>query len=171
MTMQTPAAGTGAADLRAAVEDFLYREADLLDSWQLDAWLTLFAEDAVYEIPATDYPEGRPDQHLFILADSKDILEGRVKRLKSVNAFAESPRSRTRRFIGNVRVRREKDSLLAVAANFHIVRMRKGMTDQFIGRYDHRLEEGAGGGFLFRQRRVLLDHDALRPHGKVSIIL
>ena len=31
---------------RAEVEDLLYHEADLLDSWKLDDWLALMTEDA-----------------------------------------------------------------------------------------------------------------------------
>ena len=31
--------------LRSEIEDFLYREASLLDGWQLDEWLGLFAPD------------------------------------------------------------------------------------------------------------------------------
>jgi p-cumate 2,3-dioxygenase beta subunit len=31
---------------RAEVEDFLYREAALLDEWQLDEWQSLLTEDA-----------------------------------------------------------------------------------------------------------------------------
>ena len=35
------------ADLTA----FLVREAELLDSWQLDAWLALYAPDGIYWVP------------------------------------------------------------------------------------------------------------------------
>ncbi len=33
---------------RAEVEDFLYREAALLDEWKLDEWEKLLADDATY---------------------------------------------------------------------------------------------------------------------------
>jgi len=39
---------------RLAVEDFLYREAALLDDWRLDDWLELFTEDCRYAVPATE---------------------------------------------------------------------------------------------------------------------
>jgi p-cumate 2,3-dioxygenase beta subunit len=52
--------------LRQEVEDFLFREAELLDNWQLDEWLALFTEDARYVVPATDYPEGDHRKDLLI---------------------------------------------------------------------------------------------------------
>ena len=36
---------------RPLVEDFLYKEAALLDEWRLDEWLTLFEPGATYDIP------------------------------------------------------------------------------------------------------------------------
>jgi p-cumate 2,3-dioxygenase beta subunit len=33
---------------RGDAEDFLYHEAELLDGFQLDRWLELFTDDAVY---------------------------------------------------------------------------------------------------------------------------
>ena len=37
---------------RAEIEQFLYREARLLDTQQFEAWLDLFTEDACYWVPA-----------------------------------------------------------------------------------------------------------------------
>jgi hypothetical protein len=41
---------------RSEVEDFLYAEAALLDTWSLDDWLLMYEEDAKYEVPATMLP-------------------------------------------------------------------------------------------------------------------
>jgi len=46
--------------LRQQVEEFLYAEAALLDAWVLDDWLLLFDEDAKYEVPCNDAPDGDP---------------------------------------------------------------------------------------------------------------
>lgn len=167
---------TGTSDIaarvgRAAVEDFLFHEADLLDRWRLDDWLGLFDEDATYEVPATDAPDGVPGRDLFIIADTMQVLRGRVTRLNSVNAFVESPRSRTRRFITNVRITGAGADTVDVAANFQIARIRKGITDTYIGRYDHSLRVLGPADFRYRRRRAVLDLDALRPQGKISIIL
>ena len=68
---------------RAAVEDFLYLEAAILDGWDLDAWLDLMCEDATYLVPPNEAPDSDPDDTLFIIADDIHRIRSRVKRLKS----------------------------------------------------------------------------------------
>jgi p-cumate 2,3-dioxygenase subunit beta len=163
-------APVGAAVGRAEVEDFLFLEADLLDAWRLDEWLGLFADDGRYEIPATDCPDGDPAKNLFIVADSMPVLRGRVQRLKSVAAYSESPRSRTRRIVGNVRLHGAEGDGLTVSANFIVQRVKNEITDSYCGRYDLLLRPTADG-LRFVRRRAVLDLDALRPQGRVSFIL
>lgn len=158
-------------DLARDVERFIYWEADLLDEWRLDEWLALFLDDATYEVPTTDAPDGNPASNLFIIADTLPVLRGRVERLKSVYAYAESPRARTRRFVSNVRVLSAADDGLVAAANFIVARMKHGETDTFIGRYEYSLRRQGDGSFRFRRRRAILDLEALRPAGKISFIL
>jgi p-cumate 2,3-dioxygenase beta subunit len=67
--------------LRLEVEDFLYREALLLDSWRLDEWLALFTPDAIYGVPAPDAPEGSFEESLFVIADDLPRLTDRVLQL------------------------------------------------------------------------------------------
>ncbi len=45
--------------LRLTVEDFLYREAALLDDWKLKEWLSLFSPNARYEVAPTGAPGAR----------------------------------------------------------------------------------------------------------------
>lgn len=153
------------------VEQFLYREAELLDSWRLEEWLGWFLPDATYEVPPTDAPDADPKQHLFIIADTIQVLRGRVKRLLSPHAHAESPHSRTRRLIANVRVLEEDGDGARIGANFMVHRFKHAQHDTFVGRYLHRVERDAGGRLRFRQRRAVLDNEALRPSGKISFIL
>ena len=54
---------------RQEVEELLYREAALLDEWRLEEWLELLTDDAVYQVPPTDVPEGDSRNTLFIIAD------------------------------------------------------------------------------------------------------
>jgi p-cumate 2,3-dioxygenase beta subunit len=155
---------------RAEIEDFLFLEADLLDSWRLDEWLELFADDGRYEIPATDLPDGDPAKHLFIIADSMPVLRGRVQRLKSVAAYSESPRSKTRRIVGNVRLLGADGDTLTVTANFIVQRVKSDNADSYCGRYDLLLRR-TDVGLRFVRRRAVLDLDALRPQGRISFIL
>jgi p-cumate 2,3-dioxygenase beta subunit len=91
--------------LITAVAQFLYDEAALLDEWRLDEWLALFhPEAAKYLISSPEDRSDDPTTTLHLVNDSMTALAGRVNRLKSTHAHAESPRSRARRQIGNVRV-------------------------------------------------------------------
>ncbi|MDH6284156.1 aromatic-ring-hydroxylating dioxygenase subunit beta [Prescottella agglutinans] len=153
------------------VEQFLYREAGLLDSWRLPEWLELFATNGVYLIPATDKPDGDPARDLFLVQDDRFLLEQRINSLMRRAAHAEYPHSRTRRLISNVMVTQGADGQLHIAANFAVFRMRSGTVDTYVGHYDHTVERDDEGEFRFLVRRSTLDLDALRPHGKVSIIL
>ena len=123
---------------RAEIEDFLYHEAALLDAWRLDEWLALLTDDATYRVPSNDAPESNPQSALFTIADDIRRIRARVARLKDPHAHAESPRSRTRRLISNVRI--VERSPLVVEANFVVYRYR-GNEDvrTYVGRYRYTL--------------------------------
>ena len=155
---------------RQAVEDFLYKEAALLDEWRLDEWLEMLADDAIYEIPPTDVPEGDSRNTLFIIADDAVRIKSRVKQLLGKSAWAENPKSRTRRVIANVRVLGADGDNILATANFAVYRMRYESVDTYIGHYDYKLVR-RGDELRIRERRAILDNEALRPHGKISFIL
>ncbi len=161
-------------NLRLQVEDFLFREAELLDNWQLDEWLQLFTDDARYVVPATDLPEGDHTKDLCIISDNMLMLRGRVNRLKSRHAHREYPWSRTRRLITNVRVHESGDEV-QVRASFAVYRSRDAsgrwsQTDCYVGEYHYVLLR-RDGTFKIRYRRATLDLEGLHGHGAVSIIL
>lgn len=155
---------------RTEVEDLLYKEAALLDEWQLEEWLELLTEDAVYQVPPTDVPEGDSRNTLFIIADDAVRIRSRVKQLLGKSAWAESPHSRTRRMIANVRVLGAEGENISVTANFTVHRMRYESVDTYVGHYQYKLVRD-GKLLKIRERRAILDNEALRPHGKISFIL
>jgi 3-phenylpropionate/cinnamic acid dioxygenase small subunit/phenylpropionate dioxygenase-like ring-hydroxylating dioxygenase large terminal subunit len=157
--------------LRAAVEDFLFFEADLLDRWELDAWLALWTDEVTYLIPATDRPDGDPFQDLFLVQDDRFLLEQRVRSLLTKTAWAESPHSTTRRIISNVRAHHIGDGAVDARANFVVYRSRRSIVDVYPGRYELLLERGGPAGFRLRTRKAILSLEELRPHGRVSFIL
>jgi len=157
---------------RGEVEDFLYLEADLLDRWRLDEWLALFdPERGAYYMPTTDHPDGDHNTDLFLIADDMPKLRSRVEQLLSGLTWAENPRSRTRHMISNVRICGRDGEVVSVTANFVVYRMRFQNIDPYIGTYHYKLVPRGGGAFTILQRRVVLDLEALRPHGKVSFIV
>lgn len=156
---------------RADIEDFLINEAALLDEWRLPEWLKLFAPDCRYLVPPmTGDPYASPDSSLFLIADDAHHLSERVKRLGKRTAHAEYPRSITQRMISNVRLLGIEDDALKAACSFVTFRTSQGVTDTYFGRHEYRLVK-PDGALLIKEKRTILAMGALRPHGKLSIIV
>jgi p-cumate 2,3-dioxygenase beta subunit len=155
---------------RAEVEDFLFHEAELLDTWKLDDWVALFTEDGEYLVPPTDVPDGDPARDLFLVYDDRHRLGERARRLGKKSAHAEFPHSRTRHLITNVRVRQDEGAVHAWC-NFVVYRSKQGVNDIYPGHSRYVLVPSEGGTLRIRSKRATLDVDTLRPQGKVSIIL
>ncbi len=155
---------------RSDVEDLLYREAELLDAWELDAWLELYTADARYVIPCTDDPDGDPARDLVLIDDNRLRLEARVERLNSRKAHREYPHSNTRHLVTNVRLGAVAGDELPVRASFTVWRFRNGRETSYVGGYDYRLVLD-GTAVKIRSKRVVLDMTALRPASDVAIIL
>ena len=155
--------------LREQVEDFLFREAELLDDWRLDDWVSLFTEDGRYVVPTTDLPEGDPQRDLVFIDDDITRLRARAVRLNSRHAHREYPWSRTRRFVSNVRVDENGNGELSVTANVMVYRFRSGEGAPYVGSVHYTLRRN-GQGFKIAYRRAVLDLEALSWHGAVSII-
>jgi p-cumate 2,3-dioxygenase beta subunit len=156
--------------LRIQVENFLYEEAELLDTWQLSEWADLFTEDAIFRVPALDDPSRDPAQSVFLVADDLPRIRSRVRQLLGDTAWAENPRSQTRRLITNVRITAVSDTTVHASANFLVHRSRMERISTFVGQYRYRLVR-SGTGFKIAERIALLTQDTLRAQGIMSIIL
>jgi p-cumate 2,3-dioxygenase beta subunit len=156
---------------RFDAEDFLIHEAALLDSWKLLEWADLFTEDGEYLVPATDDPDGKAGKSLFLIYDDRHRLGERARRLLKPTAHAEFPHSRTRHMISNVVAGpAAEDGTIPVACNFVVFRSRMEVTNIYPGHSEYRLVL-SGESLKIRSKKAVLDIDALRPQGKVSIIL
>jgi len=157
---------------RAEVEDFLFHEADLLDSWRLLEWLELFTQDCRYLVPSAGLPEGAlPEETLFYIADDRVLLEERVKRLYKRNAYAEMPHSKTCHLIGNTRVypgENLEETIVRCAFITH--RSRGEETKTFVGKSSYRLVR-QNNVLRIREKRCELNCDNLHELGRISIIL
>ena len=156
---------------RAEVEDFLYREAALLDDWKLGEWEALLTDDAAYYVPPNDQLEGDHRNTLFLIADDRERIRQRVIRINDPNCHAEHPKSRTKRMISNVRIIAMEGNLVTVTANFVCYRFRRyERVREYVGEYRHILRR-AGDTFRIKERRVLIDAHELGSLGSVSFIL
>lgn len=156
--------------LQYRVEQFLYREAHLLDTWQWSEWLGLFAEDVRYWMPirknrlrrqrqADDRPAG---VQVALFDDDHRSLELRVAQMESGKHWAEDPPSRCRHLVTNVRIEPgEVASELSVRSNFLLYRNRlESEVDVWAG---ERLDvlRPVGDSFKISDRTVLLDQNVV----------
>lgn len=106
-------------------EQWLYREAKLLDDIDFDGWFSLMHPSLLYQMPVRVNMEGieRPDysMEMFAFNDDIELLKIRVDRLKTDYAWAELPPSRTRRLVSNVRVEEYVPNEKAVVSSYLMI--------------------------------------------------
>ena len=90
-----PGSGPMTVD-RHQVEAFLYLEARRMDENAYDDWLALWADEALYWVPA-NRDDIDPTREVSIVYADRPRLEDRIARLKSGAAYAQDPPSRLRR--------------------------------------------------------------------------
>ena len=163
------------------VEQFLYREARLLDDRQLHQWLELLTDDIKYWMPirSNRYPANSKaisimdgsryeeddlskEDELALMDENKDSLQRRVDRLDTGMAWAEDPPSCTRHFVSNVEVQPgDREGELKVYSNFIMYRTRaETEQDFYVGRREDVLRR-VGGHFKIAYRKVTLDQNVL----------
>jgi 3-phenylpropionate/cinnamic acid dioxygenase small subunit len=168
-------------DLLREVEQFLFREARLLDEGKFRDWLSLLADDIRYWMPSmgrryrawskaitlinADHCADREfasESELAILDESKESLERRIARLESGMAWAEDPPSHTCHIISNVAVTEgDPDTQLTVHSNFILYRTRgEAEQDFYVGRRQDLLRR-AGGDWRIAYRKILLPQHVL----------
>jgi len=164
---------TSTAVSRSSIEEFLYREAELLDTWRLPEWSELFTDDARYDIASLDAEDplkADAATSLFVLSDDKNRLVSRAKRLMKKTAHAEYPHSKTRHITSNVRIGEMNGDELPVRANFVIYRTKGDRTVHFMGEAHYLLVVNSTG-IKIRRKRCNLDLNTLADQGRLTIIL
>jgi benzoate/toluate 1,2-dioxygenase subunit beta len=143
---------------RTDAEDFLYREARILDDRRHREWLEMFADDATYWIPCNG--DGiDPDREISLAFDNLKRLKDRVERLDSGLAHAQLPPSRTKRLISNVQIEEASESEATIVSGFILYELRRSKERIFAGRYEHRLRRIDGEWKIASKKVVLVNND------------
>lgn len=80
--------------LERELQDFIVREARLIDTRQLDEWLALFADDGRYWIPLNGAAQAEGDAVNALADEDRLLLSLRIERLKNARAHSQRPPSR-----------------------------------------------------------------------------
>ena len=168
-------------DLLREIEQFLYREARMLDERRFHEWLELFTDDVRYWMAgrSSRYPRSSKaitvldpqrrqesdvavEDELAILDETKVTLSGRIARLDTGMAWAEDPPSRTRHIIANIEVEPgDTASELKVYSNFVVYRTRaETEQDFYIGARQDVLRR-VDGAWKIAHRKLVLDQNVL----------
>jgi len=134
------------------VQEFLYHEARLLDTGELEAWLELFTEDATYWLPLE---RGQKDatETSSIIYDDRTLLGLRVKQARHPRAHARLPLARTVHQISNILVLEEDEKALRVASTLTLVEYRNEKQRVWGALVEHRLRRETND-FRIAHKRV-----------------
>ncbi len=158
-------------ELQQDVEQFLYREAALLDNREFDDWYSLLTDDIHYYMP-TRYTRTRretakefsqPDE-AALFDEDKASMGLRIRRLATGMAWAEEPPSRTRRMVSNVQIyATDSADQYEVECCFMLYRNRlERQTDIYVGaRRDLLRRSDNAHGWVIARRVIVLDQGML----------
>ncbi len=144
---------TAGADLQREVEQFLYRQAELLDDKQWQPYIDLFAAEGVYWMPVTPQQtdwEGSPS----IFAEDRLMMEIRKGRITHPNAWSQAPMWETNHLVSQVALESVADHEIKVRSRFHFMELRRDNVRHFGGRYQHTLVRVADGTLRIQLQRV-----------------
>lgn len=155
-------------DLRA-VEQFLYREALLLDEKRWAEWLALYTEDCFYWVPSVPGQKD-PVDTISLYAEDRMRMEMRIIRITHPHAWSQDFPTRMSHVVGNVMLDPEggkgaeggidPKADLVVRSTLHILEHRKEEQRLFGGTVRHWLRR-AGGDFRIAMKRIdLVNCDA-----------
>ena len=134
------------------VEQFLYKQAELLDTRQWKAWIDLFADDGIYWMPP-DASYKTWDGQPAIFAEDKNLMTVRMNRVLHPDAWSQRPLWGTNHVVSNVVIEKETKDTVVVRSRFHMLELRRDDVRHFAGSYRHELKK-AKGDFRIKLQRV-----------------
>ena len=143
---------TARLQLQHDVEQFLYRQAELLDTRQWQAWIDLFTPDGIYWMPP-DASYKTWDGQPAIFAEDKNLMNVRRGRVLHPDAWSQRPLWGTNHVVSNVVIEKTTKTEVHVKSRFHMMELRRDDVRHFAGSYQHTLVK-AKGGFKIKLQRV-----------------
>lgn len=157
--------------LQHEVEQYYYAEATMLDDGDFDSWLALLHEDIRYFMPirtnrimrekSQEYTDDNESAHFD---ETYELMQSRIRKLKSDVGWSENPASRTRHVISNIVINPQLSSdILSVSSSFLVYRNRlERQVDIFAGNRDDELVRSSDDGTLkIRNRTIFIDQSTI----------
>jgi 3-phenylpropionate/cinnamic acid dioxygenase small subunit len=161
--------------LKQEIEDFLYREAEVLDNRNFELWLDMLAEDLVYFMPIrrnvkfgthAQKENTRLGQDISWFDEDKWTLRKRVEQILTGVHWAEEPLSRVCHMVSNIQVAEVRVGVdgaqeVVVNSRFLVYQNRAQYETQvFVGKRADVLRR-VDGAWLIARREIILDQSVL----------
>ena len=151
------------AQLQAEVADFIYREGRLLDQQRWSQWLDLYAEDAVFWVPAPRMSGGYtadPARELnYMYIAGRAGLEARIFRLETNSSIASTPLPRTCHLVTGIMIDRADAREIEVSARWQTVSFTEQRGQQIrSGAYEYLLARDGAALSIARKKIMLLEY-------------
>jgi 3-phenylpropionate/cinnamic acid dioxygenase small subunit len=142
------------------------REALHVDQGDGDQWLALYTEDCTFWVPSwrdeRTLIEDPQAEISFLFADSRRLLEERVRRITSGKSITTVPMPRTVHVVSNpveLPASAPERIRIATAWTNHLYDPRTNQQKQLFGRYEHELVQPAAGDVRIVAKKVILASD------------
>lgn len=154
-------------EMREIANEFLAREALILDERRFRDWFALLDDEIDYDVPiriamrnyTDEFPEGA-----FRIKDCKAHIQIRIARLESDHAWAEVPPSRTLRVVGSVLVEATEHSDEIAVISAMILYRQRGHDEpgDVIPVRRHDVLRITADGVRLLRRKALITHAVLQ---------
>jgi 3-phenylpropionate/cinnamic acid dioxygenase small subunit len=152
-------------DLRSEIENFLYREARLMDHHKFEEWEALWSDKAVYWVPCAH--DSDPMTEVSLIYANRAGISLRLGRMKSKAMYAQDPRSICSRVVGNIEIYPRDDGGVDTYSTFNITefKRRANITRQITwsGHSEHQLSRHGEQWLMDYKKVTLINSDGEIP--------
>lgn len=150
--------GGEAASILQEAAAFIWREAEILDRQDYDAWLPLWKKDGLYVIPI-DREGGDRAAELNLLYDDDTMRRARIKRLKSGFSMSSAPAARTARTVSRFVLGAQEGDAIEVRCAQLLAEYKFDQTRLLAADCTYRLIRRPEGFLIERKEVLLLNSD------------
>ncbi len=147
---------------RQKVNDFIYREARLIDEKRFQEWYDLFTDDALYWMPLSrNQPEGMAHTSLFY--EDKLLLRVRIQRLDDPKAYSQQQPSFCQHVLQSPSIESESSDTIQTRTPFFYMESQLDQKFTLAGVCYHTLKTYEDGLKIQRKKIDLVNCDAALP--------
>ncbi|WP_050421758.1 aromatic-ring-hydroxylating dioxygenase subunit beta [Bradyrhizobium tropiciagri] len=152
------------------ITDFVYREADLLDTMQWQPWLDLFHPEGRYWMPL-EWQQQDPVLQPSLMYEDLLLMKVRIERLAGERTFSQKPKSRCHHLLQAPQIVAcdPATGIFKARTSFIYTETRGDTLERFSGWASHDLVQ-VGDGLKIKLKRIdLVNFDA--PFGNIQLFM